>query len=335
MQRLFLRIQKGGAAMRIDIGYDPAAVHTDAAINGIVSDNKDIYSFIFPVKDYPLQCWIYKNGSWKGIAKYISDIARGDDLEIVFQGRELDFKDFKKIIDEYPWQQELKITFAEKAVEYGKAEKMLQTASAELELLEFAPVPGIDTIAKCIQLKNRLAQIGEYKREIHNIDKIFDTEPERGYTYLVHEEALKSFEDIEKLVRLYQTMMVPADGILCLFHDTVKLQKFKSYAEAMNCQVCCSEEISDFEHVYEKYSKPVAVYELYRIHHQLWKTVEKLQSEEDIQYRIDELKNYVMDEATERKREELIRYKKWLLKKQGNIANYKKIMESARMLMDQ
>ena len=321
--------------MRIDIKYDPATVHTEATINGIVNDKKDIYSFIFPVKDYPLQCWIHKNGSWKGITKYINDIARGDDLEVVFQGRKVDFEDFKGVIEEYSWQQDLKVKFAEKVLEYEKAAETLQMTSEELELLDFDSVSGIDNITKCIQLKNRIKQIEPYKREIHNIDKIFDTEPKRGYTYLVHEEALRSFDDMEKLVRLYQTMMVPADGILCWFHDLEKMKNYKSYGEAMNCQVCCSDEINDFEQVYEKYSKPVAVYELYLLHHQILKTVEKFQSEADIQYRIDELKKYVMDEATEKKREELIHYKKWILKNQNNISNYRKIMEFAERIMNQ
>jgi hypothetical protein len=323
------------AMMRIDIRYDPATIHTEATINGIVSDKKDIYSFIFPVKDYPLQCWIYKNGSWKGITKYMKDIARGEDLEIVFHGRKLDFTDFKSVIDEDSWQQDVKVTFVEKTLEYEEAAKVLQKASAELELVHFYSAPKIDNITKCIQLKIQLEQMETYKREIHNLDRLFDTEPRSGCTYLVHEKALKSFEDIDKLVRLYQTMLIPADGILCLFRDPEKLQNFKAYADAMNCQVYCTDEINDFEQIYEKYSKPVAVYELYRLHLQIQKAFEKLQSETDIQDRIDELKQYVMDKATEMKRDELIHYKKWIVKQQDNIANYLRVMESARMLMDQ
>ncbi len=321
--------------MRIDIRYDPATIHTQAAINGVVSDKKDIYSFIFPVKDYPLQCWIYKNGSWRGIAKYMKDIARGEDLEIVFEGRNLDFVDFKSVIEGDFWQQEVKLTFVEKTLEYEEAAKILQKALAELELIHFDSAPKIDHITKCIQLKGQLQRMEPYKREIHNLDRLFDTEPRSGYTYLVHEEALKSFEDINKLVRLNQTMMIPADGILCLLRDPEKLQNFKAYAEAMNCQIFCTSEINDFEQIYEKYSKPVAVYEMYRHHFQIRSAFEKLQSEADIQDRIDELKHYVMDEATEKKREELIHYKKWIIKYQDNIANYTRIMESARTLMEQ
>ena len=90
--------------MKIEIIYNPYLIQTDVMIDGKPVD--DAYSALFPVRNYPLQSWLDKNGSWAGCGATFAAIARGEKLSILFHGRQEDFDDFQERIYAYPWEKE-------------------------------------------------------------------------------------------------------------------------------------------------------------------------------------------------------------------------------------
>ena len=70
--------------MKIELWYDAAAQETDILINDVPVEKNDVYGFLYPVRNYPIQSWLYPNGSWKGIEYQITDLARDEDVDLVF-----------------------------------------------------------------------------------------------------------------------------------------------------------------------------------------------------------------------------------------------------------
>jgi hypothetical protein len=322
--------------MKVEIRYNPAAVNTDAAINEVKNDENDIYSFIFPVKNYPLQCWINKNSSWAGISKSISDISRGDDLNIVFDGRRVDFLDFKYAIDNYEWSQRVEVCFTEKSTDYGRLLGLLKEAAGLMLNIKISNCLVWDTLKRCDTLKQRYIQIKSYIREIHNINELKAIVPELGCTYIIYETALGSFEDFEKLLVLYSSMLVPMDSIMCVFSENERMQNFTSYAMALNCTIMFSLNKEDAMGIYKKYSEPVEAHYRLNILQEILCNLKKLYSERDIDDRLVELKmNYDNsdDNLFEKKREELIHLKKWRKDNNSDISSFIIAMEAVEKML--
>lgn len=318
--------------MKIEIKYNPAAIYTSAAINGVLNKENDIYNFIFPVKSYPLQCWINKHGSWAGIARNISDISRGDDLNIVFTGRKIDFDDFKLAIDNYGWIQKVDVDYIEQISDYSKLLELLQKAAEQIQKISFNVCMTLDIIKKCDALKKSFMEEKTFVKEIHNVNELTATMPEQGYTYVVYDTALESFDDFEKLLRLPASMLVPADSIICIFNEIEKMENFKSYAYALNSSIVFSINKENIDRIYKKYSEPVKAQYVFDILEKIHNNLNKLQSEQDINDRIMKLNmniNAFNDDAFEEKREELISEKKWLKENNNNITSFIEIMKKA------
>lgn len=311
--------------MKIEIKYNPATVFTSAAINGVLNNENDIYNFIFPVKNYPLECWINKNGSWAGIARNISDISRGDDLNIVFTGRKVDFEDFKSAIDNYEWVQRVDVCFIEHGSDYCKLLELLLEAAEQIQKINFNGCMTWDILRKCDALKKVFMKRKPFVKEIYTANELTAIIPEQGYTYVVYDTALESFSDLEKLFRLPTSMLVPADSIICIFKEKEKMENFKSYASALNSKIVFSCDKKNIERIYKKYSEPVEVQYVFDILEKIYNNLKKLQSEEDINDRLTKLNmnvNAFNDDTFEEKREELICEKKWLKENNNNITSF-------------
>ena len=76
--------------MKIELWYDAVAQETDIRVNDIAIEKNDVFGFLYPVRNYPLQSWIYPNGSWKGIEYQIEELARGEEVALTFHGRKWD-----------------------------------------------------------------------------------------------------------------------------------------------------------------------------------------------------------------------------------------------------
>lgn len=311
--------------MKIEIKYNPAAVYTNAAINGVLNNENDIYNFLFPVKNYPFQCWLNKNGSWAGIARNIKDISRGDDLDIIFTGRKIDFEDLKAAIDNYEWAQKVQVSFVEQKSDYGKLLELLQEAFEQVKKINFNEHITWDILKKCDALKKSFMEKKTFVKEIYNVKELAGIIPEQGYTYVVHDTSLESFDDFEKLLRLPSSMLVPADSIICIFKEKEKMENFKSYASALDSQIIFSLSRDSIEKIYNKYSEPVEVQYVFDTLQKIYNNLNKLQSEEDINDRIIKLNmnvNAYNDDSFEAKREELIGEKKWLKENKNNITSF-------------
>jgi hypothetical protein len=321
--------------MKIEIKYNPSAVYTSAVINGVLNKENDMYNFIFPVKKYPLQCWINKNGSWAGIASNIRDISRGDDLNIIFTGRKIDYEDFKGAIDNYGWIQKVDVSFIERVSDYERLLKLLHEASVKLEKINFSDCSTWDIIKRCEALKKSFMEKKTFVKEIYNKNELAAIIPELGYTYVVHDTALEAFSDFEKLLRLPASMLVPADSIICIFKAKDKMENFKSYASALNSQIRFSLKEEETQKIYKKYSEPAKVQYIFDIFEEIYGSLKKLQTEEDLNDRLVKLNMNAKafdDDTFEKKREELIGGKKWIKENKDNISSFIEAMKKVHKL---
>lgn len=87
--------------MDIEITYNPYITKTEISIDGTRVDGE--YGALFPVRNFPMQCWLSKNGSWPGGAATIAAVARGSAFKLRFLGRNEDYADFYKGITSYQW----------------------------------------------------------------------------------------------------------------------------------------------------------------------------------------------------------------------------------------
>ena len=84
--------------MKVDIYYDPVRPYTYVMINGAPVSQSHIYGFLYPVRGYVLQTWLYPSGSWHGLKNELMDLTREESSQIVFHSRKVDYLDFEKAI---------------------------------------------------------------------------------------------------------------------------------------------------------------------------------------------------------------------------------------------
>lgn len=87
--------------MDIEITYNPYITKTEISIDGTRVDGE--FGALFPVRNFPMQCWLGKNGSWPGCAATLAAVARGRKFSLQFYGRTEDYADFHKQMSAYQW----------------------------------------------------------------------------------------------------------------------------------------------------------------------------------------------------------------------------------------
>lgn len=315
--------------MKVEIRYNPAKVSTRVVINGVENKEDDVYDLIFPVKNYPMQSWLYKNGSWTGIAKNFSDIARGDDLLMVFTGRTIDYEDFRTAIYSYNWFQKVDIIHEEQEVDYSNILKQLKVAVEHMMKIDFDSCTSWDLIKKCKAIKEELQPEKKFINEIHSFHEMMAASPETGNIYVIYDSAITAFNDFDKLIGLSSSMLLPPDSIVCIFKDAERMEDFKSYANVMNSGIRFSLNKDMIKALYKKYSEPAEAQYFYDSMMKLYSYIKKLSSEKEIDDRIRELNwdfNAYSDDILEQKRDELIRRKKWLKNNRQSISLFTETM---------
>ena len=78
--------------MRIELDYNPYFPLTTLLVDKELRNSK--YSELYPVHNFPLQGWLYRNGAWPGLLETLENLSRGRETEVVFTGREVDYADF-------------------------------------------------------------------------------------------------------------------------------------------------------------------------------------------------------------------------------------------------
>lgn len=218
--------------MKIELWYDAVAQETDILINGVPVEKNDVYGFLYPVRNYPIQSWLFPNGSWKGIAYQIIDLARDEAVNLVFHGRRCDFDDVCRCLAE---QKTIAVTFIEWDVctRYNELfSKLLSTLMDHdstiqklLSSLEIRPDYKTD-FSLCQQGANWVCHI----REESDLAKAADDRTVR--CCIVHNSFLISYDKLYDLLGLTRSLRLPADAIFCCFDKEETKTEYAYYAHS-------------------------------------------------------------------------------------------------------
>ena len=62
--------------MLIDIRYDPVAPATNVWVNGVKTNENDIYGLLYPVRHCLIQTYLKPSGSWPGLKARLNELRR-------------------------------------------------------------------------------------------------------------------------------------------------------------------------------------------------------------------------------------------------------------------
>lgn len=216
--------------MNIELWYDSVAQETDIKVNGKPVEKNDIFGFLYPIRNYPLQNWLYSDGSWSGFEYQLTDLAREEEVNIVFHGREVDFRDLEECL---------------------KNNEKFHTEFCEWDICKKYDIL-LDNLVKRLKendvwLKKQMNSVNiksNYKLDF-NIDTndckwycdIYDDSDfvqaddnkEKCCCY-VHESFFTAYEKLNQLHRLTRSLKMPGDGIYCCFEDESKKNDYQYYA---------------------------------------------------------------------------------------------------------
>ncbi len=247
--------------MKIELWYDAVARETDILINGIPVEKNDVYGFLYPVRNYPIQSWLYPNGSWKGIEYQIKDLARDESVELVFHGRKTDYDDVCKCLVECSI---IKISF----VEWDICERYDKLFSSLLSTLK----SNDDTMRRLLSsLRSNFTYKVDFDVSVKDsnwayhiyddpdLDKAGDVS-EKSCCF-VHDSFFTSYDKLQDLLSLTRSLLVPADAIYCCFKSSQTQQEYEYYAQSFKRMAFkfCSEARDISEEAKNKYGLPALV----------------------------------------------------------------------------
>ena len=247
--------------MKIELWYDAVAQETDIRVNDIAIEKNDVFGFLYPVRNYPLQSWIYPNGSWKGIEYQIEELARGEEVALTFHGRKWDYEDLHQCLSQ---NKRISMNF----VEWDVCSRYDSLFSELLRVLKQKD-EGIRE-----QIKNTLFESivsADFEVSDDNTDWIytiagdFDLSEAREakgiHCYYVRSSFFTSYEKLHDLVLLTRSLKVPADAIYCCFADPETKNAYAYYAGAHKRMrfSFCLEDNDDYQKASMKYDQPQIV----------------------------------------------------------------------------
>lgn len=211
--------------MKIEIWYDPVYTEMGICLNGYWQDKNDIYSFLYPVRNYPLQTWLEEMGSWQGISRQLADISKGEELELDFYGRKVDYEDLDRVLKDSGG---IKRTFYRwEAMEYyeGIMQKTKRVPT-ELRLNEMSERELAESYEKALN-----AGCSEkWYCDVRTKEDLLAAERSEIPCVVVHESMLVSYSDLAQLERLSRSLRRPMDAILCVIENSEKCREFARYA---------------------------------------------------------------------------------------------------------
>lgn len=225
--------------MNIELYYDPVRPETSVSINGQRVSRSDIMGFLYPVRNCILQTWLPASGSWNGLRQQLWDLARGEELTVHFYGREMDFADLRGALDgmerlrlEFtPW--DTREAYDGLFSQSGDLLRKLLTGKVSMTdqgdvLVEKSAVDLFPEAERALALLSRPEQRSwlrtvstedEFSEAVYSLDCCFVTEP-----------YLSSFESLESLYRLTESMRRAADMVCCCVESSERRQEFEDYA---------------------------------------------------------------------------------------------------------
>lgn len=218
--------------MKIELWYDAVAQETDILLNDIPVEKNDVYGFLYPVRNYPIQSWLYPNGSWKGIEYQITDLARDENVELVFHGRKCDYADVSKCLSE---SKMIKSSFIEWDV-CTRYDKLFSNLLSTLKSNDSTMRNLMASLRTGTEYKvNFNVSINDTSWEYHirNDADLAKADDVRDMSCcIIHSGFFSSYDKLHDLLVLTRSLKLPADAIFCCFDDEGTKADYEYYAQS-------------------------------------------------------------------------------------------------------
>lgn len=256
--------------MKIELIYDPVEPATTVWVNDQVADITDMYGFLYPVRNCLLQTWIYPSGSWQGLAHQLKELARGDDIDLIFYGRQEDYADVTAAVADLN-NISLSFHFWDSASEYESAfqeldcqlQKILddgETAQRKDDREAVTRKKMVELYPKTVDVLTEIqtAVCSQWLREIETEADYSRADQAALSCCIVTESYMDSYEKLERLDALTRSMRRCKDMICCYLPDDERRKHFSSYAGQYAKQTVSfiGSDLETYkEKLYEKYGK--------------------------------------------------------------------------------
>ena len=215
-----------GGRMKIELWYDPVYWETGIRINGNWQDASDIYAFLYPVRRYPLQTWLGAAGSWPGIVQQLKDISRGEEIELEFHGRNIDFQDLYAAVKE---MKILKAVYVEWNTLSLYNDKVHVIEENVQKLKEWASI-HMSITDKIMNLKSEQFTEEDWMVSATSVVELQKAEKDSRLCCRVDSCILDSLEKLNEVERLVHSLRRPMDAVCCCFSDRKEKETFEAYA---------------------------------------------------------------------------------------------------------
>ena len=247
--------------MKIELWYDAVAQETDILINDVPVEKNDIYGFLYPVRNYPIQSWLYPNGSWKGIEYQIVDLARDENVNLVFHGRKCDYHDVCKCLS---GSKMIQVDFVEWDVctryneLFSNLLSTLRNNDSTIRKL-FSPLETVSDYNVDFDVSIEDADWVYHIRD--NNDLVKADESINISCCIVHDSFFSSYDKLHDLMVLTRSLKVPADAIFCCFDKDESKADYEYYAQSFKRMSFhfCLESTNYIKEAKTKYGLPAIV----------------------------------------------------------------------------
>lgn len=222
--------------MKVELFYDPVIPHTSVRIDGRMADDNDIFGFLYPVRSCMIQTWLTPRSSWKGLTRLLEELARGEETELVFYGRSVDYEDVK---DALCGAQQIKLRFKEwdsekdhieilrnidSLIDKVLAEEAKDNAVARKSGKELFPA-FYDSIER-----ERKRTFKQWNVGVKDDATFREADRSSGKCCIVDGGYLDTFEKLSGLEFLLRSMRRCPEMIVCCISDREKRSEFIKYA---------------------------------------------------------------------------------------------------------
>lgn len=218
--------------MKIELWYDAVVQETDILINNIPVEKNDIYGFLYSVRNYPIQSWLYPTGSWKGIEYQLTDLARDEHIDLVFNGRKCDFEDLQNCLCK---NQNINLSFIEWDIcqRYDELfSKLLSTLKSNDDIINASLSAILPDFEHNVNFGSSDSEL-DWAYNIYNDDDLLNFNNDHGYRCCyVHDSYFTAYEKLHDLLTLTRSLEIPADAIFCFFKDNQTKNDYQYYANA-------------------------------------------------------------------------------------------------------
>ncbi len=218
--------------MKIELRYDPVGPETMVRINDQAVSAGDIYGFLYPVRECLLQTWLEPTGSWPGLLHNVRELVRGEEAEILFCGREADYRDVARALEGageislgfQPWD-----AMAHQEERFQKMDSLLDhllldCGSDGCSMKDFFP-ESLETIQAL-----REGEAGNWVAEIRTEADLERADQTALQCCVVADSYLDSYEKLENLRSLTRSMRRSPDMICCQIADRQKREEYQAFA---------------------------------------------------------------------------------------------------------